>query len=48
MIIFYALVGLEAIGEEIEDPFGQDENDLPIDAICRSLKKSVNAILKVQ
>lgn len=46
MIIFYALVGLEAIGEEIEDPFGQDENDLPIDAICNSIKKSVNAILK--
>ncbi len=48
MIIFYALVGLEAIGEEIEDPFGQDENDLPIDAICKSLKRGVNAILKVQ
>jgi len=46
MIIFYALVGLEAIGEEIEDPFGQDENDLPMDAICKSIKKSVNAILK--
>ncbi|MCS6823324.1 MAG: hypothetical protein NZ529_03450 [Cytophagaceae bacterium] len=47
MIIFYALVGLEAIGEEIEDPFGQDENDLPIDAICQSIKKSVHAIVKV-
>lgn len=48
MIIFYALVGLEAIGEEIEDPFGQDENDLPMDAICKSIKKSVKAILKVE
>lgn len=45
MLIFYAMVGLDVIGEEIEDPFGQDENDLPFDAICRSLKKSVNEIL---
>ena len=47
MLIFYAMVGLDVIGEEIEDPFGQDENDLPFDAICKSLKKSVNEILKV-
>lgn len=45
MLIFYAMVGLDVIGEEIEDPFGQDENDLPFDAICKSLKKSVNEIL---
>ncbi len=45
MLIFYALVGLEAIGEEIEDPFGQDENDLPIDGVCKSIRNSVNALL---
>lgn len=48
MVIFYAMVGLDTIGEEIEDPFGQDENDLPFDTICKSIKKSVNEILKVQ
>lgn len=47
MLIFYAMVGLDVIGEEIEDPFGQDENDLPFDAICKSLRKNVNEILKV-
>lgn len=47
MLIFYALAGLDAIGEEIEDPFGQDENDLPIDKICKSIKNSLNALLKV-
>lgn len=47
MLIFYAMVGLDVIGEEIEDPFGQDENDLPFDSICASLKKNVNEILKV-
>ena len=48
MLIFYAIVGLDVIAEEIEDPFGQDENDLPFDAICKSLKKNVNEILKVK
>ena len=47
MLIFYAMVGLDVIAEEIEDPFGQDENDLPFDAICKSLKKNVDEILKV-
>ncbi|MDX2191382.1 MAG: bestrophin family ion channel [Bacteroidota bacterium] len=47
MVIFYALAGLEAIGEEIEDPFGLDENDLPLDKICKSIKTSVKALLRV-
>lgn len=48
MLIFYAMVGLDVIGEEIEDPFGQDENDLPFDGICKSLKVSVQEILKIK
>ncbi len=48
MLIFYAMVGLDVIGEEIEDPFGQDENDLPFDKICKSLKYAVKEILKVK
>ena len=48
MLIFYAMVGLDVIGEEIEDPFGQDENDLPFDALCQSLRKNVNEILNVK
>lgn len=47
MLVVYALAGLDAIGEEIEDPFGQDENDLPIDKICKTIKSSVKSILKV-
>ena len=31
--IFYALCGLEMIGVEIENPFGHDFNDLPLDSI---------------
>jgi ion channel-forming bestrophin family protein len=47
MLIVYALAGLDAIGEEIEDPFGQDENDLPIDKICKQNRSSLNTILKL-
>jgi ion channel-forming bestrophin family protein len=48
MLIIYALAGLDAIGEEIEDPFGQDENDLPIDKICNSIRSNVQALLRVE
>jgi putative membrane protein len=43
--IFYALASLELIAEEIENPFGTDSNDLPIDDICATIKKSVDDIL---
>ena len=33
LAIFYALCGLEMIGVEIENPFGHDYNDLPLDSI---------------
>lgn len=37
--VAYALFGIEEIGVEIEDPFGDDPNDLPIEAMEESLKK---------
>ncbi len=45
MIIYFALEGIKAIGEEIEDPFGKDANDLPIDQICENVKASLKEIL---
>jgi len=42
---FYVLASLELIAEEIEDPFGTDSNDLPVDEICRGIRKSVQEIL---
>ena len=44
-IIFYAFVGIEIIGEEIEDPFGTDANDLPIQNICDTISDNVSEIL---
>ena len=28
-LLFYIFISIEMIAEEIEDPFGKDENDLP-------------------
>lgn len=44
-LVFYVMVGLELIAEEIEDPFGGDENDLPMGRICSNIEKHVNEIL---
>ncbi|MFZ4106063.1 bestrophin family protein [Flavobacterium sp.] len=45
IFIFYVLASLELIAEEIEDPFGLDENDLPIAKIASNIKKHVEEIL---
>ncbi len=43
--VFYAFASIEVIAEEIEDPFGSDANDLPIDAICETIRANVREIL---
>lgn len=37
-IVSFALLGIEDIGEEIENPFGYDQNDLPLDRFCQELQ----------
>lgn len=46
MFVFYILASLEVIAEEIEDPFGEDSNDLPIERICKGIHTSAQALLK--
>jgi putative membrane protein len=45
VFIFYVLASLELIAEEIEDPFGSDENDLPTAKIASNIKKHVEELL---
>jgi len=45
IFVFYVLASLELIAEEIEDPFGTDANDLPLDSISANIKRSVPEIL---
>ena len=40
LFLSYVYFGIEEIGVEIEDPFGEDENDLPLEAICMSISKN--------
>ncbi len=44
VFIFYVLASLELIAEEIEDPFGGD-NDLPTKKIAANIKKHVEELL---
>jgi putative membrane protein len=44
--VFYVLVSMEVLAEEIEDPFGRDDNDLPTDEICANIRNNVNELLK--
>jgi putative membrane protein len=43
-IFAFALFGIDEIGVEIEDPFGYDDNDLPIDRIAATIKTSTSDI----
>ena len=45
VFIFYVLASLELIAEEIEDPFGADENDLPTQKIAMNIKKHVEELI---
>jgi putative membrane protein len=37
-ILAYAFFGLDALGEELEEPFGRSQNALPLDAIVRAIE----------
>lgn len=42
--IFYVLVSMEVLAEEIEDPFGRDDNDLPTDALCERIRENIGEV----
>ncbi|RYF16943.1 MAG: bestrophin [Comamonadaceae bacterium] len=38
VIVAYTFFGLDALGDEIEEPFGLADNHLPLDAYCREIE----------
>lgn len=44
-IVFYVLASLELIAEEIEDPFGDDANDVPTDKLAANIHKHIAEII---
>ncbi|RZJ72901.1 bestrophin family protein [Flavobacterium sp.] len=45
VFVFYVLASLELIAEEIEEPFGDDENDLPTRKIAENIRKHVEELI---
>lgn len=44
-ILAYTFFGLDALGDQITDPFDVEANDLPLNAICRTIEISVLEML---
>ncbi|WP_219702044.1 bestrophin family protein [Marinomonas lutimaris] len=44
-IVSYTFFGLDAIGNELEDPFGNDVNDLPTDSMVRIIERDAHRAL---
>lgn len=47
-LISFTLFGIEEIGIEIENPFGHDENDLPLDAICQTIQTNIADLMSLE
>ncbi|MEQ8358756.1 MAG: bestrophin family ion channel [Cytophagales bacterium] len=45
MVVSYILISIEVIGEEIEDPFGRDQNDLPTDELSEKILRNLREII---
>ncbi len=46
LLVAFVFFGIEEIGVEIEDPFGQDDNDLPLEQICGTIEGNLLALLE--
>jgi putative membrane protein len=45
LLIGYTFFGLDALGDQLEDPFGLEPNDLPLDAMRRTVEREMLALL---
>ena len=45
LMVSFVLLSVELIAEEIEDPFGRDNNDLPTDELAAKIKDNVGEII---
>jgi ion channel-forming bestrophin family protein len=44
-LVSFTMFGVEEIGIEIENPFDCDPNDLPLDAICQTMKRNIDDLI---
>lgn len=45
LLVSYAFFGLDAVGDQIEDPFGEDANDLPLHSITTMIEVNLKQAL---
>lgn len=45
LLVGYTFFGLDALGDQLEDPFGTEPNDLPLDAMTRMVEREMLALL---
>lgn len=46
-LISFTLFGIEEIGLEIENPFGTDANDLPLDQLCATMQRNIDDLISL-
>ena len=44
LVAGYIILGIAQIGRELENPFGQDVNDLPLDSFCLELANDIDTL----
>jgi len=47
-VVAYFLAGMEALAEDVEEPFGFGPDNLDLDAYCRTIDNSVNEVLGLE
>lgn len=46
LILAYTFFGIEEIGAQIEDPFGNDDNDLPLERFCATIEGNLRELVE--
>jgi putative membrane protein len=44
LVVAFIFFGIEEIGVEIENPFGMDDNDLPLETICSTIARNLDGM----
>lgn len=47
-LVAFAVLGVEEIGLEIENPFGCDPNDLPLNTICQTMERNIQDLITLK
>lgn len=44
-LVSFTMLGIEAIALDIENPFGRDRHDLPLEAICTTIRRNMEDLI---